>query len=157
MYTVKDGRRTLQFEGVLVSESSSRVKGSIRWVEFSLYRTRRNQYVLSRIGQSVLYHSAKCRTVSRNRLNVVDGSELNQNSIPCSECNPNMLDPEGVYPETPRNWAQVSETAQGVVASLKKYDDNGTEYLTNVARELLEIASEADPQIATVYYLDIIE
>lgn len=156
-YSVKDGVRTLKFEGNKLSQSSSRLGNRPRWVEFELFRTPKGQYVLARAGLSVYYHSSDCPTVTRNKLSAVNDSEISLDSVPCPECRPSRLDVEGLFPETPRYWAQVSETAQGVVASLMKYDDNGTEYLTNVARRLLEDASENDENIAEAFYTDTIE
>jgi len=56
MYEVKDGARTLQFDGLVLGKSSSWRKGSYRWIEFELYRTESGSYVLSRIGVSLIYH-----------------------------------------------------------------------------------------------------
>ena len=56
MFEVKDSSRTLQFNGKLLSKSSSWRKGSVRWIEFALYKTENGSYVLSRIGVSLIYH-----------------------------------------------------------------------------------------------------
>lgn len=156
-YAVKDGVRTLKFDGELLSTSSSRIGSRPRWVEFSLFRTPKGTYIISRIGVSLYYHSGDCSVVSRNRLSAVDEMELAPDAMPCSECRPSRVSIEGVYPETPRYWAQHSEKAKGIVASLMKYDDNQTEYLTNVARRLLEDAAEVDGGIADAFYTDFIE
>jgi len=60
MFEVKDSSRTLQFNGILLSKSSSWRKGSVRWIEFALYKTENGSYVLSRIGVSLIYHGAAC-------------------------------------------------------------------------------------------------
>lgn len=156
-YAVKDGVRTLRFDGELLSTSSSRVGSRPRWVEFSLYRTPKGTYIISRVGVSRYYHSADCSVVSRNRLSAVEDIDLAEDAIPCSECRPSIADIDGVFPETPRFWAQHSEKARGIIASLMKYDDNQTEYLTNVARRLLEDAAEVDEGIAEAFYNDFIE
>lgn len=162
-YSVRDGMRTLHFEGELLAESSSRIGTRPRWVEFKLYKTPAETYILSRVGVSIFFHAGDCQVVSRNRLSAVDGAELPVGSVPCPDCTPNLLDMDGVYPETPRFWAQSSAKngrqsgAIGVIASLMKYDENGTEYLTNVARRLLEDASEVDEDLASAYASDYIE
>jgi len=156
-YAVKDGVRTLRFDGELLSTSSSRVGSRPRWVEFSLFRTPKGTYIISRVGVSRYYHSAECSVVSRNRLSAVDEMELADDAMPCVDCRPSSLSIEGVFPETPRYWAQHSEKARGIIASLMKYDDNQTEYLTNVARRLLEDAAEVDEGIAEVFFNDFIE
>lgn len=156
-YAVKDGVRTLKFEGELLAQSSSRIGSRPRWVEFYLFRTTTGIYVISRIGVSRFYHSGDCSVVSRNRLSAIDESELSVDAMPCTECRPTRMDVDGVYPETPRYWAQHSEKPRGIVASLMKYDDNGIEYLTNVARRLLEDAAEVDAGLADAFYNDTLE
>ena len=156
-YAVKDGVRTLRFDGELLSTSSSRIGSRPRWVEFSLYRTPKGVYIISRVGSSRYYHNSQCSVVSRNRLSAVEDIELATDAMPCPECRPSLADIEGVFPETPRYWAQSSEKARGIIASLMKYDENGTEYLTNVARRLLEDAAEVDEGISEAFYNDFIE
>lgn len=156
-YSVRDGVRTLQFDGVKLAESSSWNKSKPRWVEFELYRTPTNQYVLCRVGDSVLYHAEDCYLVTRNKLSAVDPDTLPSGSSPCPDCRPTRINPEGVYPELPRYQAQVSEDPVGVIASLMRRDANGTEYLTNVARDLLVEASKWDKAVSDAFYLDSIE
>ena len=157
MYHVRDGVRTLEFNGEKLAESSSREDRKPRWVEFELYKTPKGQYVLARIGVSVYYHAESCQTVTRNKLSAVDGSQLSGVYIPCDFCKPEKLDVEGVYPETPRYAAYVCSDAVSVVSSLMKQDKNRTEYLTNVARRLLMDASLVDEDIADAFYVDRIE
>lgn len=156
-FSVRDGVRTLEFDGTKLSESSSRLPNKPRWVEFSIYRTPRGQYVLSRVGYSIFYHAKECFTVSRNSLSPVDGLTLSPDYIACSSCRPSRLNHEGVFPETPRHAAWVCSDAVGVISSLMKEDDNGTEYLTNVARRLLIDAAELDENIHDTFYIDRIE
>lgn len=150
MHTVKDGIRELQFEGTLLSKSSSRVRHSTRWIEFELYKTVNSSYILSRIGVSLVYHGAACPLVSRYGLNELAFNDLMDDSIPCQECQPS--ESAGlVFPEKYRYWAQVSEEPVAVLDALYKYDDNGAKYLTNVAKRLLEEASTTDLKIAEIY------
>ena len=53
-YEVVNGKRRIRFEGELLATSTSWEQGADRWVEFALYRTASGNYVLSRIGRSVL-------------------------------------------------------------------------------------------------------
>lgn len=156
-FSVKDGVRKLEFDGVHLAESSSRAPKKPRWVEFSIYRTPKGQYVVSRVGYSIFYHAQECFTVSRNSLSPVDGLTLSAEYVACSTCHPSRLLEEGVFPETPRPAAWVCSDALGVISSLMKQDDNGTEYLTNVARRLLIDASKLDADIADAFYVDRIE
>lgn len=152
MIKVKDTGRTLQFDGVLLGEASSHRPGSTRWVEFALYRTAAGTYVLSRVGQTRLYHTPSCDIVERNNLDTIPISVLNNSQVPCAECRPDRSEHlEEVAPEAPRHWALVSETAEGVLDALYRYDESGTRYLTAVAQRLLERAADADDAISQVY------
>jgi hypothetical protein len=155
MYEVKDGSRKLQFEGVLLGKSSSWRRGSNRWIEFELYRTDSNSYVLSRIGVSLIYHGAGCPLVKRYDLSESDVSKLHQDAIPCEDCSPDNS-VALIFPEKYRYWAQVSEEPKAVLEALYKYDSGGARYLTNVAQRLLEVASDKDSGIESVYKIEII-
>lgn len=152
MHVVRDGQRELEFDGTLLSSSSSRRPGSQRWVEFDLFRTIGGQYVLSRVGRSTCFHRPDCAVVSRNRNSDLQSpSSLEQGSTACRECRPSAHD-ELVAPEQPRYWAQVSETPSGVVSSLYKYDEDGTRYLTHVAKRLLADAASQDEHIRSIFF-----
>ena len=154
MYEVKDGPRTLKFEGTLLGESTSWRHGSIRWIEFKLYRTVGGAYVLSRVGVSLVYHTSSCPLVDRYGLQEADVDNLSDNAIPCPECLPTLYAPV-VFPEKYRTWAMVSEDAEAVLDALYKYDDN-YRYLTKVAERLLEQASERDSALDQAYRIEVI-
>lgn len=156
-YEAKDGVRTLKFKGTLLAESSSRFGNRPRWVEFRLYRTPKGTYVLSRVGVSIYYHSVDCSVVSRNKLSAMDEMDVADYYVPCVECRPSRVDPEGIYPETPRYWAQTADYADLVVEALMKYDENGIKYLTNVASRLLASASKVDQDIHEAFSVEVIE
>lgn len=155
MFEVKDGARTLQFNGVLLGESTSWRKGSHRWIEFALYKTESGSYILSRIGVSIIFHGAACPLVRRYSLQEQDFHALAENATPCEECSPTE-EVDLVFPEKYRHWAQVSEEAGAVLDALYKYDDGGARYLTNVAQRLLEEAAKNDSAIADSYRYEII-
>ncbi len=155
MYEVRDGARTLQFSGQLLAKSSSRKKDSIRWIEFELYKTDSGSYILSRVGVSLVFHGAACALVKRYGLQEAPILDLDADSLPCEECEPDesaVL----VFPEKYRYWAQVSEEPSAVLDALYKYDNGGARYLTNVAQRLLEEASVKDSKLAKVYRFEII-
>lgn len=154
MYQVKDGPRTLQFEGRLLGESTSWRPGSFRWIEFALYKTDGGSYVLARTGVSLVYHVASCPLVGRYGLQESDVDDLRDNAIPCPECSPTLYAPV-VFPEKYRHWALVTEEADAVLEALYKYDDN-SRYLTKVAERLLEQASAKDPEIDLAYRIEVI-
>ena len=155
MHEVKDGSRTLQFEGNLLGKSSSYRRGSTRWIEFHLYKTESGSYVLSRIGVSLVYHGAACPLVKRYGLQEISFGLLEKDSLPCEECRPSSQ-ADLVFPEKHRYWAQVSEEPSAVLDALYKYDQGGARYLTNVAQRLLENASDIDKAIESVYRIEMI-
>jgi hypothetical protein len=153
MYEVKDGYRTLQFNGVVLGKSSSYRRGSSRWIEFELYRTESGSYILSRIGVSLVYHSGACPLVDRYGLTERSITDLNRDAIPCEQCNP-TFEAQLVFPEKYRYWAQVSEEPDSVLDALYKYDEGGARYLTKVAQRVLEDASKQDAGIDSVYRIE---
>jgi hypothetical protein len=156
VYEVKDGSRTLQFNGRLLGESTSWRRGSTRWIEFSLYQTENGSYILSRIGVSLVYHGAACPLVKRYGLVESSTNNMHKDAVPCEECNAIASEVPVVFPERNRTWAQVSEDPDAVLEALYKYDDGGARYLTKVAQRLLEEASRNDQKIDSVYRVEII-
>ena len=155
MLEVRDGDRTLQFNGVLLAKSTSERRGAYRWIEFELYKTESGSYILSRVGVSLIYHGAACSLVSRYGLKEASTSLLPPAAISCEECRPdNSLDL--IFPEKYRYWAQVSDRPEAVLDALHKYDNNGARYLTSVAERLLKDAAQLDSEIAHVYNVEIV-
>lgn len=148
---MKDGSRTLQFTGDLVASSSSKRPGVNRWVEFELYKTASGKYVLGRTGHSDLFHDPGCAVVARNDL---QPGTPGPGAVGCDECMPAQSGEDYVCVETPRHWAQVSDSAAGVLEALYKYDEDGTRYLTVVARKLIERASRIDKGISKAYSVE---
>ena len=136
MYEVKDNKRVVKFDGVLLAFSTSFRPGVKRWIEFGLYRTIGGSYVLSRVGETHLYHDPECAVAQRNGLTKIPRPALREGSVPCDVCHPERSDTEMV--------------------SLYKYDEAGARYLTGVAERLLEEASTVDPAIENAYRVETI-
>jgi len=156
MYEVRDNKRTIKFDGVLLAFSTSFRPGVKRWIEFGLYRTIGGSYVISRVGETHLYHDTTCPVAERNGLTKIPRVSLREGSVPCETCRPDHSQSEMVSPELPRYWAQTSSTAEAVVDSLYKYDEAGARYLTSVAERLLEEAAAVDPAIESAYRVETI-
>lgn len=164
MYEIQDGLRTVRFEGELLSTSSSRDtdkdRDKKRWIEFKLYKTARGNYILSRIGMSLLYHQSACFVVEHNGILPVPTENLSLNMVPCKECRPNKKVDLELYPETPRYWMQKFDAdggAAGLVASFEREDNYGALYFTNVSKRLLEEAAKKDDDIHSAYYNEWVE
>jgi len=156
MYEVKDGKRTLKFDGVLLAYSTSYRGGSTRWVEFTLYRTEGGSYVLSRVGMTSVYHLTSCEVAQKNHTPRVPVVSLPEKATPCDLCRPHRAmsaadDTVEVAVETPRYWALVSDAPEGVIDALYKYNEAGVRYLTAVAERLLDEAGAIDKSIERVY------
>jgi hypothetical protein len=148
MFRLKDGSRTVTFSGEFLAESSSREPDSLRWSEFKLYKTQSNTYILQRIGDSRVYHTVWCRKGLEPvpRETIQDGT-----MVPCSKCHPDLDSDSLVCPESRRVKVIMTPSAEGLVKVLYMKDANDVFYLTNVARELLELASEKDNDIKKAY------
>jgi len=156
MLEVRDGSRTLQFEGALLGQSTSWRRGSTRWIEFKLYKTESGSYILSRIGVSLVYHGAACALVPTYNLKEIPFYEMNTDALPCERCNPDES-AELIFPEKDRYWAQVSDNAGAVLEALYKYDEFGSRYLTSVAKRLMESAGKVDKNIFSIYKTETIK
>lgn len=155
MFSVRDGDRTLQFNGTLLAKSTSERRGAYRWIEFELYKTESGSYILSRVGVSLIFHGAACSLVSKYKLTEAPTEDLPRRAIPCEDCQPDdSLDL--IFPEKYRYWAQVSDHPDAVLDALYKYDNNGAYYLTSVAQRLLQQAAKVDIGIANVYNVEVI-
>lgn len=158
MLSVKDGQRILQFEGRLLGKSTSYRKDALRWIEFSLYRTDEGQqYILSRIGYSKLYHLPECEISERSRLDESPRDEVEYGDHPCDICKPELSDFPFVSFEREKYWARVFSTPEDVIRGLMKKDvRSGNMYMTSVARRLLEDAGQYDDDIFNSVNIEVI-
>lgn len=156
MFEVQNGNRLLRFEGRILAESDSWRRGASRWIEFTLYKTEGGSYVLSRVGVSLIYHTASCPLVARYGLHEMPSDELEAEAVGCEECTPSGAEPL-VFPEEYRYWTLVSEGAQAVVDALYQQDRQGSKYLTRVAERLLQEAAAQDPGVDLVYRFEYID
>lgn len=158
-YAIRDGVRTLAFQGILLASSTSKTPGRPRWIEFDLYRTEGGRYMVSRTGYSLFFHFEGCSVVTRNHLAPVDMIELSPQGVLCADCKSNgVFDPEtGIFPETPRYKSWECRDAFAVISSLKQEDESGVLYLTKVAERLLTDASKLDQDIEDAFLYDYID
>lgn len=156
MHEVRDGSRVMQFDGELLAKSSSWQRGSYRWVEFELYRTKSGNYILGRVGHTRLFHDPKCAIVQRNKLKTSSVDELREEHVSCAECDPDDTRLEEVAIEKPRYFALVSDSPEAVLEALYKYDASGARYLTLVAQRLVEKAGELDARLEKAYRIEYI-
>lgn len=150
-YEVKNGQRIIEFDGDLLSSSSSQSNDSVRWVEFSLYLTAGGSYVLERIGHSLIYHDIGCEVVDRSGLKFKPGEQVGPQHVACPDCDPDPDDPNDIIViEKPRYFGLWSESPEVVLESLY-----GTRnYMTKVAERLIEDAAQYDQRLERAYRIE---
>jgi len=150
MHEVIDGKRRYIFDGELLAEATSRNPTSVRWVEMQLYRAASGEYILARVGRSIVYHDPTCAVVQKSELEIAPRPE---NGVQCEICVPKS----GVFcPERDLKSARVTSDPKNVVSSLYLRDKDQSHYLTRTARELLEAAGVRDSRIADAYSVEYI-
>lgn len=161
-YMIEDGPRILRFTGRELGFSSSKRPGVDRWIEFTLFQTipapdssEPRKYVLSRVGVSNVYHHPSCETARRAGLREIARAKLSGAELveiaPCQRCRPDRdLDFPLVCLEEDKTWARVFRAPEEVLRALTKTDEQGNQYLTRVARVLLNRAAEREPELRGV-------
>jgi hypothetical protein len=158
-FEVKDGAKTVTFEGWHLGSSSSHTPESLRWTELSLYKTLAGAYILEKVGRSDVFHTEDCPRTDRNGKPMSKGKRfvslddampddaeeedyLEDWFVPCPDCRPDY-DAAPVYVERDIFSAPVHSNAERVVAAL--YQTKGANrFLSRIARDLLEQAVERD-------------
>lgn len=159
MIEVRDGQRILKFEGEQIGQSSSKRRDSVRWIEFTLYKTTGSgRYVLSRIGFSKIYHLPECEIAERGHLDETNRAEVVVEDQPCEVCLPHLSDFPFVSFERKKEWARDYATPEEVIEGLMKTDHkNNTRVMTAVARRLLEDAGVVDDALFEAVSVEVIK
>ena len=157
-----DGRVT-EFTGVRLAHESSKRPDSLRWTEISLYRTEGGNYIVHKVGRSVVFHEEGKPCSSGEE---IPASALDADSKACPRCGvPGFKSAVNAgHPMGPPNWTRrtvrreqdrhtvhVSTAAEGAVESAYTQDDDGTTYLTRPARFALQEASKHDASISQAF------
>jgi hypothetical protein len=102
--TVRDKDRVLRFEAEVLATATSKRPGAVRWSELVVYRLPSQQYVISKIGRSVLAHRPDCYRVYPDMPTWLEaGEEAQVHREPCAECLPVVgsgMDPQTVLEAT---------------------------------------------------------
>lgn len=163
--TIRDTHSFLneEHEGELISAVDTRSQDpdnpSKRWVEIKLYRLDDGSYLVHRIGQSVVYHTAgtTCLTsVGRQSGDPAKVDDLPDEAVPCETCRPPQpwtLDSDDpVRYEFPRHTIDTCSTPAEVIKRLTTMRERRTRRATTVVsepvRELLGNAARTDGRFA---------
>jgi len=151
-YEVRDGAtRTISFEGHLLGEVSSRRSQAPRWTELRLYKTVGDQYVLEKVGASVVVHAPTCPDILAA---LPRFQEMHPGADPsdgnwwfCERCGDVAVrDITKLLVESNRYWAIISEEPATIVDSLYRRKD-GARSMPRMSLDLLDEASRNDPAI----------
>lgn len=154
-YEVRDGSRTIAFDGVSLASNSTRRPGQTRWTELDLYRTEGGKYVVGKVGRSVVLHYEGCLEIRGELPHFPPGhpawtEEPETLGFSFHECVPDEYNMNKVVVEQDRYWALVTEDPAAVVKEL--HNRRGNSYtLPRMSVVLLERASEKDAGIAGAF------
>lgn len=148
-HTVYDRLVEIEFEGVRLGSASTERDDSLRWTEIHIYRTEGGNYVIQRLGRSVVYHVSG-KSCSRGR--EVAGVDLPDSSEPCDRCAPRVpedddFDSDEVFMhEVTLSSADVVEDPAEVHEKLSTFDkERGVKRVSRVASRALQDAAAKDP------------
>lgn len=153
-YRVRNQFNTMTFEGQLIGEATTETPEAPRWTEIRIYKTVGGNYVVERVGVSLVYHvaDAPCASgVSKTIGQLLEDDDLRELE-PCERCQPASIDDlptnARVKVETDR-YSADAVPVRGVVPALTLRRDNGSEYVSNVAQAALTEALHNDPELAS--------
>lgn len=161
-YIISSQAKPVRFTGTLLAEESTETNSALRWLELELYRIdegpRAGQYVLHRVGQSVVYHRPKTCGYGT----AAPWSQVPDDAEPCPICKPieplaNGIHGRGVDPgyevwmESPRHRVIKCPTPVHVEKALLMKRRDGSTYLSTPAVNLIAKASAADQALANYF------
>lgn len=153
-FRVRDQFQVIEFDGALIGEATTEVSSSPRWTEIEIYKTVAGNYVVHRVGASLVYHrlDTPCASgVSQTVGHVLDHDD--RQLEPCERCQPCDIYGDDVdhdvkvRVETDRHSA-TAVTVDGVVEALTLSRPNRSQYVSNVAQQALNQALHNDPKLA---------
>lgn len=143
---------SVQFDGTRLASSTSDDGKAQRWMEYSLFKTITNLWVIERVGCSAVYHRLDSSCSADAIPSTIHDTDLDD-FIPCVACLPDRPRPgEQVLMEQARRHAIVCETPEAVVQGLHNRDPvTKVTFITSVASRLLRAASKVDPDIEAAF------
>jgi hypothetical protein len=141
----------VEFVGVLLDDATTETPEATRWTEVSIYRTDGGQYVIHRVGRSVLYHQhdGVCNTGIPIEVGDLDGDDV-IDLVPCERCRPGEIDTMDdttlINKEMDRYNVDVCQ-AESVAKTLELVRPDGTKFISHVAQRALLGAMNADPAL----------
>jgi hypothetical protein len=135
--TVRNGREILRFEAQVVAAATSQRPGVVRWSELVVYQLPSSQYVISKIGRSVLAHRPECILVTDEMVPWLEAEEEAQvHRFPCLTCNPlvgDQMDPQTMLEPTRYTVLRARDGEE-----LRSVLTQGRDHLPGIIRKLLQ-------------------
>jgi len=153
---VKDGSRRISFEGELIASVTSRSTVKPRWSEYRLYRTVNGQYLLEKVGVSVMVHLPGCPEII-DRLNRFQdeypGRDPDEGFWYCDTCCRGHVDITALLVEHNRHWVTITEEPMQIVDALYRRKD-GARHLPRLSLDLLDQAARVDDRIGDAFRVE---
>lgn len=152
-FIIRDRLREIVFRGVKLGSSSTEKDDSLRWTEIHIYRTDGGNYVIERLGRSLIYHVRGASCDSSHGMKV-RGTSLSEESEPCPSCKPlapedDGFDDDSVFShETTMSSVEWVDRAEDVHDALSIYDKRRkVTRISYVASQALQSAAANDPNL----------
>jgi len=134
--TVRNGREILRFEAQVIAAATSQRPGVMRWSELVIYQLPSGQYVVSKIGRSVLAHRPECLLITDEMVPWLEAEEEAQvHRYPCLTCNPQVgdqMDPQTVLEPSRYTVLRARDGEE-----LRQVLTQGRDHLPGIIRKLL--------------------
>lgn len=152
-FVVRDRLREIEFSGRELGRSSTEKDDSLRWTEIVIYRTDGGNYIIERLGKSLVYHRAEASCASSQGIRLV-GSQLGEESEPCPQCRPLMPEDDEFNPEEEfshertMSSAEIVDRPENLHDALSMFDrQRKVSRISHVAADALQKASGNDPDL----------
>ena len=151
-FVLKGQAKPVKFTGTLLAHETTETDMSLRWLELELYRIdagpRTGQYVLHRVGQSIVYHKPNTCGYGVS----VGGTAVPLDAEPCPICKPPAdCDQVEVWLESPRHKVMTCSSPQYVEKALLMKRKDGSTFLSNPAAKLIAKAAANDEKLALYF------
>ena len=155
-YMVRDGARSITFEGAQLAEVSSERSTSPRWTDMALYKTESGKYVLTKIGRTRVLHETGCPGII-GKLNLYMDEYPNtvpeEGNFDFHTCVGETYYIDEILVEQTRYWAYIADNARAVIDILHR-NEGGVRSLPRLSITLLEEAALHDSEISKAYSVE---
>jgi hypothetical protein len=150
-YTLPSAPKPVRFTGTLLASESTETDSALRWLELEIYRIdsgpRTGQYVLHRVGQSLVYHRPETCGYGTSTA----WGNVPLDAEPCPVCKPPEWTDTEVWLEAPRHKVVKCPTPVHVEKSLLMRRRDGSTFLSAPALNLIAKARVNDPKLSDYF------